>query len=253
MRWVYLSPHFDDVVLSCGGLVWEQVQAGQPVEVWTVCAGAPSPEERLSDFALSLHRRWGTGLEAVDIRRQEDEAALQRLGAQTRYWDLPDCIYRKISGGWLVNGEEDLWRNVHDDEQPVVDRLVGWMNERLRPDDVLVSPMTLGNHVDHFLVRAAAERLMGMRQKTGAARILYFYADYPYAVQANAMAGKLDAAWQKQCFPVSEQAVAVWQAAVACYETQISTFWGGLEEMRAALATYWQDGGGTCLWKASSW
>ncbi len=28
MRWVYLSPHFDDVILSSAGLVWEQVQVG---------------------------------------------------------------------------------------------------------------------------------------------------------------------------------------------------------------------------------
>ena len=25
-KWVYLSPHFDDVVLSAGGLVWEQTR-----------------------------------------------------------------------------------------------------------------------------------------------------------------------------------------------------------------------------------
>lgn len=241
MRWIYLSPHFDDIVLSCGGLVWEQVRTGQAVEVWTVCAGVPASGEPLSEFALSLHRRWQTGLEAVAIRRQEDEAALRQLGVQMRYSDLPDCIYRRIPGGWLVNGEEDLWVNVHPDEQPVVDRLANWIDEQLRPDDILVSPMTLGNHVDHFLVRAAAEGSTAKR--------LAFYADYPYAVQPNALAGKLDEAWHKHCFTVSADALAVWQAAVACYQSQISTFWGGLDEMRAALNSYWRDGGGTCLWE----
>ena len=28
MRWIYLSPHFDDAVLSCGGLIWEQTHSG---------------------------------------------------------------------------------------------------------------------------------------------------------------------------------------------------------------------------------
>src|SRR6266508_5878097 len=98
MRWIYLSPHFDDVVLSCGGMVWEQTQAGHKVEAWTICAGAPGPGEPISDFARQLHTRWGTGPEAVPVRRAEDDAALHLLGSESRYWDLPDCIYRRLPG-----------------------------------------------------------------------------------------------------------------------------------------------------------
>ena len=39
MHWIYLSPHFDDAVLSCGGMIWEQVHSGETVEIWTLCAG----------------------------------------------------------------------------------------------------------------------------------------------------------------------------------------------------------------------
>src|SRR5512138_416649 len=101
MRWVYLSPHFDDAVLSCGGLISDQLKSGLAVEVWTVCAGSPDPGLPLSTFAQGLHNRWGTGLEAVAARRVEDEAAIHRLGACSRYWNLPDCIYRRLPGdGW---------------------------------------------------------------------------------------------------------------------------------------------------------
>ncbi|MBN2499463.1 MAG: PIG-L family deacetylase, partial [Anaerolineales bacterium] len=57
LKLIYLSPHLDDVALSCGGLVWEQAQAGMAVEVWSVCAGDPPPGE-LSEYARSLHARW---------------------------------------------------------------------------------------------------------------------------------------------------------------------------------------------------
>jgi LmbE family N-acetylglucosaminyl deacetylase len=243
MRWIYLSPHFDDVVLSCGGLVWEQVQAGQPVEVWTVCAGAPAAGTSLSDFALQLHQRWQTEEEAVASRQSEDQAAVNRLGARLRYWNLPDCIYRQLpDGSWLVNGEEDLWKPVHSLEQPLVRRLAAWLAEDLRVEDILVSPLTLGNHVDHFLVRAAAEHLN---------RPLMFYPDYPYAAAAGAdLAQKTAPGWQKRCYPVSHAALSAWQDGVGCYTSQISTFWGGISEMHAALESYWQAGGGTCLWQA---
>ncbi len=39
--WIFVSAHFDDVVLSAGGLVWELTRRGDQVEVWTVCAGNP--------------------------------------------------------------------------------------------------------------------------------------------------------------------------------------------------------------------
>ena len=53
---VYLSPHLDDAVLSCGGMIHRQAQAGERVVVVTVCAGDPPPGP-LSDFARSLHER----------------------------------------------------------------------------------------------------------------------------------------------------------------------------------------------------
>jgi hypothetical protein len=68
---IYLSPHLDDVTLSCGGLVWEQVQAGEQVEIWTICAGDPPPGA-LSPYAEELHHRWGYGIEAIAERRIED-------------------------------------------------------------------------------------------------------------------------------------------------------------------------------------
>ena len=72
MAWIYLSPHFDDAVLSCGGLIWEQVRRGERVEIWTVCAGAIPPGP-LSPFAAELHARWGTGMASVEARRAEAE------------------------------------------------------------------------------------------------------------------------------------------------------------------------------------
>jgi len=257
MHWVFLSPHFDDVVLSCGGMVWELIQTGQPVQVWTVCAGAPEPGEPLSPFAQHLHARWGTGVEAVAVRRAEDETALVSLKVGTRYWDLPDCIYRRLPGltedgqpAWLVDGEDGLWQPVHPQEQGVVERLAAWIvscvHELGDPNALrLVSPLTLGNHVDHSLVRAAAE--------AAAAQVgceVWYYPDYPYAVRSGvSTAGKVGSDWQQVCQNVALDGLAAWQEAVACYVTQLSTFWADRNELNAALEDYWRAGGGTCLWQ----
>ena len=80
MRWIYLSPHFDDVVLSCGGLIWEQTHSGITVEIWTICAGNP-PAGPISEYAMGMHKIWKTGSaqETVELRRIEDQNAARRV------------------------------------------------------------------------------------------------------------------------------------------------------------------------------
>jgi LmbE family N-acetylglucosaminyl deacetylase len=252
MRWVYLSPHFDDVALSCGGMLWEQAQAGQAAEVWTICAGAPAPSEPLSSFAEQLHQRWQTGPQAAVARCVEDECALQVLGAQPRFWDLPDSIYRRLPdgpggtpGSWLVNGEDDLWQPVHPLEAPLVMRLSAWIAAQLSQDDMLVSPLTLGSHVDHRLVRAAAEYAAA---QCGCA--LLYYADYPYAVRPGSdLSASPGPDWRQDCREISPAALCAWKDAVACYSSQLSTFWSGRVGLDEALEAYWRAGGGACLWQ----
>ena len=68
MRWIYLSPHFDDAVLSCGGLIRAQSQEGLAVEIWTIFAGDPPPGP-LSEFALKIHARQNQEPELPRYRR----------------------------------------------------------------------------------------------------------------------------------------------------------------------------------------
>ena len=109
MEWIYLSPHFDDVALSCGGLVWEQTQAGAHVSIWTICAGDSTGDE-LTEFAEGKHVSWGTDHTAVGQRKNEDRNSAMVLGADTSYGAIPDCIYRKdpASGEYMYSSEESL-------------------------------------------------------------------------------------------------------------------------------------------------
>lgn len=240
-HWIFLSPHLDDAVLSCGGLIWQQVQAGSRVEIWTICAGDPPAGER-PPFALSLEKRWQTGADAVAARRLEDEAACKRLGARAAHFTLPDCIYRRLpDGSPLVNDEDDLWQPLPPGELPLAERLAGQIAARLPRRCRLVAPLSLGNHVDHRLVRAAAMRLQ---------RSLRFYVDYPYADRPGArIQTYVEPAWHRERYALSTGALEAWQAAVACYASQISSLWSGLDEMCFSLAKFFNQGGGGILWR----
>ncbi len=236
---IYLSPHLDDVALSLGGLLWEQAQAGVDVCIFTICAGDP-PKGKLSPFAESLHIRWGIGRNAMEERRSEDILSCQRLGASYHHLDIPDCIYRRSpkTGEHLYDSESALWNPVHPDEDTLIGDIRAAILEKLSPVDTLICPLTIGNHVDHRLTRAAAER-------TGIP--LQYYADYPYALveEADHLTANLEASQ----FAITPKGISAWQDAVAAHHSQISTFWEDLEEMRSAIQSYFEQRGGIWLWK----
>jgi LmbE family N-acetylglucosaminyl deacetylase len=246
MNWVYLSPHLDDAALSCGGLIWEQSQAGEPVSIWTICAGDP-PEGPPSDFAQSLHARWGSGQQAAASRRLEDLSSCQALQATCRHFTFPDCIYRRAPGTQrsLYASEQALFSPLDPAERPVVDRLSSELALGLPAHTKLVIPLALGGHVDHRLTRLAAERLPRQDMR------IYYYADYPYVLKAKAeLAALAETGWTARIFSVTQAGMAAWQASIAAHTSQISTFWPGLDAMCSAIEAYREETGGVQLWES---
>lgn len=242
MHWVYLSPHFDDVALSCGGLVWEQFQAYEPTSIWTICAGLP-PEGNLSPFAQALHTRWGTGLYAPAQRKAEDVKSCQRLGAQPYNFSIPDCIYRRDpqSGEYMYASEEALTGALHAGDSEAIRILRVDLSWQLPPDATLVCPLSLGNHIDHQLTRRAAE---------GLSSPLWYYPDYPYALHCQAeLEQMMNAGWRYKTFPISAGGLAAWQEAIAAHASQISTFWADEPAMRLSIEGYLRMNNGIRLWQ----
>lgn len=241
MDWIYLSPHLDDVALSCGGLVWEQNQTSEMARIWTICAGDP-PAGPLSSFAESLHQRWQTGREATQQRRQEDIRSCQRLGATWLHFCLPDCIYRKANpdGKHLYTSEEGIFGELHPSEQILVDQLSHDILDLLPAKAELVAPLALGGHVDHRLVRIAAEKTE---------RPIWYYPDYPYVLKAEKELNQLrQAGWQTSQFKITPAGLLAWQEAIEEHSSQISTFWPDLTNMRLAIQSFYAADAGGTLW-----
>ena len=231
---IYLSPHLDDATLSCGGRIALEARSGKRVEVVTVFAGDPTGE--LSPFALALHRRWQLERDAPAARRREDRAALALLRAKPVHWDLAECIYRRADDGTpLYADEASLWGALQPADEPLVEALARRI-AALPAAACLCVPLGAGSHVDHRLLRRAAE---------AAARPLLYFEDYPYAEDARAVAAALgEGQNEPHVVFLDEEALAAKSAAVACYRSQQSTFWTDEAEMAEHLRAYALQVGG---------
>ena len=171
---IYLSPHFDDAALSCGGQIYQHTSQGAAVLIVTIMAGDP-PIVHVSGYAQSLHDRWQMASDAVEGRRAEDLAACRILGADALHWTTPDCIYRfhPHTGESLYVSDEEIFGSIDPAELDLVEALAQQI-QRLPAHGRLVIPLTVGHHVDHQLTRMAAER-------SASYDTLVYYEDYPYA------------------------------------------------------------------------
>lgn len=233
-RWahIYLSPHLDDAVLSCGGRIRQQARAGESVAVVTVFAGAPEPDAPLSSFAEELHKRWGRPIGAVDARQEEDREALFLLGAEAIHWRYWDCIYRRAPGGGFLYASEDaLWGEMSVWEANMVEELSRRIAALpLLSDGRLYAPLAVGRHVDHRVVRRAAE---------GCRRTLIYYEDFPYAADPGCVKAVLaEGGWNAELVPLTHEGLQAKIAAIARYRSQVDTFWDSTEEMAASVRVF---------------
>ena len=233
MRWVYISPHLDDAVLSAGGFIFDQTHAGVPVEIWTVCCGFP-PLTEVSPFAQGLHFQWGfsSAEETVRLRRAEDLKAAAVVGARVLHFDFLDCIYRRgPDGEWLY--PMDVFVPPHSADADLPAQMTAALASRLHPDDVVVCPLAIGRHVDHVAVRKAME---------GLGRPLMYIADIPYLLNHPDELEPSTRGMQAEVRRVSEAGVSAWQEGVAAYASQFSTLFVPPQDLPGAIASYAANG-----------
>jgi len=241
MRWIYISPHLDDAVLSAGGFLYEQARAGIPVEIWTIVCGFPPPGE-LTPFAQVLHRVWGTvtAEETVKLRRVEDVEAARIIGAKTVHFDIPDCIYRRGPDGEPLY--LDIYAQPHAAEAHLPDQIAETIAPRLRSDDQVICQLGVGDHVDHILVRRAAERL-NLR--------LWYAADLPYLFKQPGELAPFVAGMDESLYLITEAGLGAWVEAALAYESQLSSLFESKEQAEEDIRAYYAKKGGFSLWQNS--
>lgn len=230
---IFLSPHYDDVVLSCGGTVAALAAGGwQPLMVTVF--GGETPEELVGDFASWKHSRWGyaSADDVLTVRRAEDTAAAAVLGCRTRWLGYFDAIYR----GERYAADRELFGELREVERALVPLLADEVSSlpEWEPGTAVYVPLGVGGHVDHQLTFAAGQLL--------AARGIpvFAYEDCPYAIHTpegvdrrlTALSGQVG---PPALVPIAE-ALDRRIAAIAAYTTQLPVIFRFTDDMPGALA-----------------
>ncbi len=242
---LFVSPHLDDAVLSCGGALSVLASHDERSVVLSVFAGRPPRKPSL--LAREHHETCGLVTHSNWIRRWEDIAACTSLGCAFSHWEYPDALYRYDDKGRLrCQSREDLFCPADGRDEALVGHLTARLADvigKWRPRAVF-GPSSSGSHVDHHVVAMALIAAVS-RLSPGARPTLLLYEDMPYA---------LSPAHRHSPPPVAGDASPViitlaeedWRhkmAAISAYESQLRMLWDDGEDWRGALRSYAREVG----------
>ena len=183
---MFVSPHLDDAVLSCGALLAHLARTC-PVTVLTVFSSAAPPtkwglaaRKTLRDFGVADAET------LYEDRRSEDIEVLKEIGASWIHLGLTDALFRRV--GQAATGISGFGRAAYPTfrfdaargriassdaglaaEVGVMVKEVAAANEAA----VVFGPLGVGQHVDHLITRNAVVA-------SGVDAV--YYSDFPYSV-----------------------------------------------------------------------
>ncbi|GAA4907510.1 LmbE family N-acetylglucosaminyl deacetylase [Actinomycetospora succinea] len=219
-RIVAVSPHLDDAVFSAGGTLARLAAAGHDVLVLTVFTGSVDAP---TGFALACQTDKGLApdVDYMALRRDEDAAALARLGVRGEHRGLLEAPHRGYdSPAALFAGRRE------DDD--VADAVTEAVRGRVEGADLVLAPQAVGDHVDHQVVTAVVAGLADPDRTA-------WWRDTPYAVRHPDALGAPGVAGTDVAVDVT--AVLDTKAAAArAYATQVGFQFGGPEHVAPVLA-----------------
>jgi LmbE family N-acetylglucosaminyl deacetylase len=227
---LFLSPHLDDAVLSCGATIRRLTANHESVLILSVTAGDPPNPLPESPAIHELHERWAAGTNPYAARRSEDMNAAKAVGADVYHLTAYDCIYRTDQAGTVLYPTfDEVFASIHPD-----DPLNYHLDAVVMPPTVidaeavtLYIPLGVGGHVDHQITRDWG---LTLKERHPAWKVR-FYEEFPYTRDEMAAERALEYfMWKEirldtQIFWVSESEVDEKTKAIACYTSQLSSFW----------------------------
>ncbi|MBN1468106.1 MAG: PIG-L family deacetylase [Fusobacteriaceae bacterium] len=174
-RHIFVSPHFDDAIGSCGGTISKLVKDEKCVFVLTPFAGENIGE--LSNFAIELNEVWRLN-HPVRERKFENKKACSVLGCNHHNYDFVEAIYRKSEQGlFLYPNGNDIFKQISPHDCRIIPNLVSNFINDHGDGDIYYFPFGIGRHVDHLILKYVGDLLSELSFK-----VLY-YRDFYYDIE----------------------------------------------------------------------
>lgn len=184
---VFLSPHQDDAVLSCGALL-AALNGKTKVSVINVFTKAHKNAYTLSAKTFMKYSNNYKSATALYVEREkEDKEVLANVGVIPQNLGLEDALFRQKGKKSFLGKLLPEFNHVYPTyrwhilqqvakNDPALEILTRAVKRYKNKQTIVFAPTGLGNHADHRLVRLVSESLFDN---------LVLYSDFPYNNRLN--------------------------------------------------------------------
>jgi LmbE family N-acetylglucosaminyl deacetylase len=191
---VFFSPHLDDAVLSCGGLI-AFLARRTDVRVVTIFTRCSTDRNTLSARAFLKQCGVDDANTLFEMRRREDRDAIALSGAQAVHLGYTDALWRRIPdagrlrslAGAVIPEFDHIyptyrWHMRRAKPSPYDADTVENIRQAVRsmvdenPETAVFCPLALGRHIDHVVTNRV---VFSVRPDSIA------WADFPYNMKDN--------------------------------------------------------------------
>lgn len=240
-RVVVLSPHLDDAALSCFGLL-DELNGIVSRLVITICCGNPAPAPAFGDVEQLRSKeelaQYGTPSE----RRREDVGAMEDLDCDFVHLGFEDGVHRRspTTGEYIYRTTREKFVRPRIDDASHIEELYLVLRRLCQNmgSILLVTPMSIGYHVDHSITAHNALRLESDDVE------LLFYEDFPYVLDPRYSSGFEDSPGQAM-ERLSRRPTGLYTVDVDVdhkaevlrhYESQLPVLFEDFDDLRASLS-----------------
>lgn len=218
---IFLGPHFDDCVLSCGELINKFIKEGNKVKAVTFFTGFPKANE-LSDAAKQFHSNCFLEDDSMLFRQQEDYIALGSLKCNLEHLGYYECLYRKNDKGEFLYPDLKNIYHLENYDENLIDEISEVIIKNFKDADIIFAPMGLGNHADHLIINKAT-----IKAKNKLNCELYFYEEVPYVCYyyKNRKKSNWGNGMKSKIIPISKEEWETKVKTIKCYRSQLHILW----------------------------
>ena len=163
---LFLAPHFADIAWSCSGLIFMNIPESIVVNIFSA-----KPEDMNARKSFTYDQ---------EMERKSEEKFFEKYGIDSIQLDFKEAISR----GRKV--EEFFITKLNDEEEKLILDLAISFGDLIGKYGVseIFCPKAIRNHVDHFIVKKAVERLISPAE-------IYYYEDVLILIREKSKVGIL--------------------------------------------------------------
>lgn len=222
LKCVFISPHFDDVALSCGALLLELTKHKVPITIVNVFTTAHEGPYTLS--ARKFLHTSGKNSDALTLfkkRRKEDEQALSSIKVKKIVnLNIEDALFRRKTKRSLIGKiipefdhiyptfQWDVMKKIKPSDY-AINQLKTELQKLSEKDQIIFAPYGIGGHVDHQITRKVVSEVFDN---------VILYSDFPYNIRTNNYGEQLEG---KETYEILPHAIQK-ESLIKKYRTQFS-------------------------------